>query len=79
MNKPLLVELKSILSYAINSENPAFRRKAFEFAMELLSEMSMDFTMAEKAVKLEIEGKQNEANKWVERILNSVDEEEISE
>jgi len=79
MIKPLLLELKAILSHILNIENKVLRRKSLEFAMELLSEVEMDYTKAEKALKAEIQGKREKADEWIEKILEDVDKIEYSE
>ncbi|MBI5392080.1 hypothetical protein HZB00_03710 [Candidatus Woesearchaeota archaeon] len=79
MNKPLLVELKAILSHILNSDNKSLRRRSLEFAMELLSMVEMDFTKAEKALQAEIRGKRKEADSWIEKILTDIDKEEYSD
>lgn len=79
MNAALVYTLKDVLSYVLNSENKNLRRKALEFAMELLSEMEMDFTMAEKGLKAEIENRKEEADKWIEKILEDLDKVEYEE
>lgn len=73
-----MLELKNVLSYILNIDNISLRRKALEFAMELLTEVEMDFTKAEQALKAEIAGDQKEANKWIERILLDIDKTEYS-
>ena len=78
MNKPLVLELKAILSYILNIDNKGLRRKSLEFSMELLSEMEMDYTKAEKALKAEIKGERKTADEWIEKILEDVDETEYS-
>ncbi len=47
--------------------------------MELLSEVEMDYTKAEKALKAEIQGKREKADEWIEKILEDVDKIEYSE
>lgn len=79
MNAALVYTLKDVLSYVLNSEKKNLRIKALEFAMELLSEMEMDFTMAEKGLKAEIENRKDEANKWIEKILEDLDKVEYEE
>lgn len=78
VNKPLVMELKSILSYILNIQNKGLRRKSLEFAMELLSEIEMDYTKAEKALKAEIKGERKTADEWIEKILSDLDETEYS-
>ena len=78
MNKPLVMELKGILSYVLNIDNKGLRRKSLEFSMELLSEIEMDYTKAEKALKAEIKGEKKQADEWIERILDELDETEYS-
>ena len=78
MNKPLVMELKSILSYILNIDNKSLRRKSLEFSMELLSEIEMDYTKAEKALKAEIKGERKLADDWIEKILADLDETEYS-
>lgn len=79
MNAALVYTLKDVLSYVLNSENKNLRRKALEFAMELLSEMEMDFTMAEKGLKAEIENKKDDADMWIEKILQELDKVEYED
>ena len=76
MTKPLVLELKALLSYVLNIDNKGLRRKTLEFAMELLSEIEMDYTKAENALKAEIKGNRKEADKYIEQILQDVDETE---
>ena len=73
MTPPLVMELKSILTHILNIDNKGLRRISLEFAMELLSEIEMDYTKAEKALKAEITGKRKEADEWIERILLDLD------
>jgi hypothetical protein len=79
MNAALVYTLKDVLSYVLNSENKNLRRKALEFALELLSEMEMDFTKAEKGLKAEIENKKDDADMWIEKILSDLDKVEYEE
>ena len=72
----VLMELKGVLTYLLNSKNVDLRKKGLEFAMELLSELEMDFTKAEKALKAELKGDKKTASKIVEDILNDIDKEE---
>ncbi len=73
MTKPLVMELKAILTYILNIDNKSLRRKSLEFSMELLSEIEMDYTKAERALKAEITGKRKEADELIESILDDVD------
>lgn len=79
MNAALVYTLKDVLSYVLNSENKSLRRKAFEFALELLSEMEMDFTNAEKGLKAEIENRKDTADQYIEKILSDLDKVEYEE
>lgn len=79
MNAALVYTLKDVLSYVLNSENKNLRRKALEFAMELLSEMEMDFTNAEKGLKAEIENRKDAADQYIEKILSDLDKVEYKE
>lgn len=78
-NEAMIFTLKDVLSYTLNSENKLLRRKSLEFAMELLSDMEMDFTKAEKGLKEEIAGHKDEADKWIDKILEDLDDVEYSE
>jgi hypothetical protein len=71
--KPLLMEMKAILSHILNSNNISLRRKSLEFVLELMSVNEMDFKKAEMALKCEMNGKQDETNKWINRILLDID------
>ena len=61
--KPVLMELKGLLSDALISEKSDLRIKLLNGSMELLTELEMDFRKIEKAIKLELNGKTEEANK----------------
>lgn len=70
---PPLKEVKAILSYILNTDNKNLRRKSLEFTMELLSEMEMDYTKAEKALQAEIKGERKTADELIEKILFDLD------
>ena len=76
MTKPLVLELKALLTYILNSENTKLRIKTLEFSMELLSEMEMDWLVAEQALKAELKGEHTKADDLIEKILDAVDKEE---
>lgn len=79
MNDGMIYTLKDVLSYVLNCDNKSLRRKALEFAMEWLSNMEMDFTKAEKGLKAEIANNREEADRWIEKILEDLDKVEYSE
>ena len=74
----ILKEAKAILCYILNSENVNLRRRALEFVMELLSEVEMDYTKAEEAIKAEIAGDKKKSDKLIEKILLDIDKVEYS-
>ena len=76
---PPLKEVKAVLSYILNSNNKALRRKSLEFVMELLSEVEMDYTKAEQALKAEIKGERKKADEFIEHILSDIDKQEYGE
>ncbi|MBS3159236.1 hypothetical protein J4436_00440 [Candidatus Woesearchaeota archaeon] len=75
---PLLMELKKLLTETLNSENSSARKKALEGSMELLTELEMDISKIEKAIKFEIKGESEEANKIIEKELDEINEEEYN-
>ena len=77
--KPVLMELKGLLSDALISEKSDLRIKLLNGSMELLTELEMDFRKIEKAIKLELNGKTEEANKMIEKELDEINEEEYVE
>jgi len=79
MTKPLLMELKELLSDALNSEKTSFRQKALSGAMELMSELEMNDAMAEKALKLELGGEIEKADAVITKILEKIDTDEYSD
>ena len=79
MTKPLLLELKKLLSNALNSEKTSLKQKLLEDAMELMSELEMDDSMAEKALKAELSNKRKEADIIINKILNDVNADEYSD
>lgn len=76
--KPLLMELKGLLTEILNSEDTELRKKALEGSMELITELEMDISRIEKAIKFEIKGEYEEANKLIEKELDVIDEEEYN-
>lgn len=78
MAKPLILELKALLSYILNSDNKPLREKTLAFAMTLLSEIEMDWRPAERALKEELLGHRKEADALIEKILDAVDKEEYA-
>ncbi len=79
MTKPLIAEIKALLTYILNTDNKSLRKKTLEFVMELLSEIEMNWKLAEKALKEELKGNRKAADKLIEQILNDVEKEEYSE
>jgi len=67
------MEMKAVLSHILLSNNISLRRKTLEFVLELMSINEMDFKKAEEALKCEMNGKQDETNKWINRILLDID------
>ena len=79
MTKPLLMELKKLLSNALSSDKSSLRQKLLNDAMELMSELEMDDSMAEKALKAELSNKRKEADIIINKILNDVNADEYSD
>ncbi len=79
MKKPLLVEVKGLLTHILNSDNQALRVKTLELVMIVLSETEMDAVKAENALKAELKNKHKEADALIEKILVDVDKEEYSD
>src|SRR3989344_717025 len=79
MTKPLLMELKKLLSNALSSDKSSLRQKLLNDAMELMSELEMDDSMAEKALKAELSDKRKEADVIINKILNDVNADEYSD
>ena len=79
MTKPLLLELKKLLSNALSSDKSSLRQKLLNDAMELMSELEMDDSMAEKALKAELSDKRKEADVIINKILNDVNADEYSD
>ncbi|GEM_PF-1990341 len=76
MTKPLVLELKALLTYILNSDNTKLRVKTLEFTMELLSELEMDWRPAEQALKEELKKHHAQADDLIETILDAVNKEE---
>ena len=79
MTKPLLLELKKLLSNALSSDKSSLRQKLLNDAMELMSELEMDDSMAEKALKAELGNNRKEADIIINKILNVIDADEYSD
>lgn len=73
--KPVLMELKGVLTKVLNSEGE-LRIKLLNGALELLTELEMDFRPIEKAIKLELKGQTEDVNNLVLDVLKEVDKEE---
>lgn len=78
-NEGIVISLKDVLSYILNSNNKSLRKQGLEFAMEWLADIEMDFTKAEKGLKAEISNNPQEADKWIEKILDDLDKVEYKE
>ena len=76
--KPLLMELKGLLTEVLNSQDSELRKRALEGSMELLTELEMDISRIEKAIKFEIKNEHEEANKLIEKELEIIDDEEYT-
>ncbi len=77
--KPLLMELKKLLSNALSSDKTSLRQKLLGDIMELMSELEMDDSMAEKALKAELNNDKKEADAIINKILNDVNSDEYSD
>ena len=73
------MELKKLLSNALSSDKSSLRQKLLNDAMELMSELEMDDSMAEKALKAELSDKRKEADVIINKILNDVNADEYSD
>lgn len=69
------MELKGVLTKVLNSEGE-LRIKLLNGALELLTELEMDFRPIEKAIKLELKGQTEDVNNLVLDVLKEVDKEE---
>jgi len=72
--KPLVMEIKALLSDFLISDDVKLRRKFLEDAQELFNQLEMDENGILKALKAEVDGKKEMANKRVEGLLEEIDE-----
>ena len=72
MTKPLLVEIKYLLTNALNSDKSSLRKRCLEDVMNLMEEMEMDSEKAEMAIKAEMDGKKELADSFIQKILKEV-------
>ena len=72
--KPLVMEIKVLLSDFLISDDVKLRRKFLEDAQELFNQLEMDENGILKALKAEVDGKKEMANKRVEGLLEEIDE-----
>lgn len=68
------MEIKALLSDFLISDDVKLRRKFLEDAQELFNQLEMDENGILKALKAEVDGKIEMANKRVEGLLEEIDE-----
>jgi flagellar hook-associated protein FlgK len=71
--KPLIMEIKALLSDFLVAEDEKLRRKLLEDAQELLNEIRMGGDILQ-ALKSEVDGHIDAADKRVKEILKKIDE-----
>lgn len=76
MAKPLILEIKFLLTSILNNKDRELRARTLKDVMDLLSELEMDTKRAEEAIKsLEIKD-DKKVDKLIEQILKDVDKQE---
>ena len=76
MPKPLIIEIKFLLTSILNNKDKGLRIRTLSDVMKLLDELQMDSTKAEEAIKV-LENKDDKrADRLIEEILKDVDKNE---
>ena len=76
MPKPLIIEIKFLLTSILNNKDKGLRMRTLSDVMKLLDELQMDSTKAEEAIKV-LENKDDKrADRLIEEILKDVDKNE---
>ena len=76
MPKPLIIEIKFLLTSILNNKDRGLRMGTLSDVMKLLDELQMDSTKAEEAIKV-LENKDDKrADRLIEEILKDVDKNE---
>ncbi len=76
MARSLILEIKFLLTSILNNKDREFRSRTLGEVMDLLSEIEMNTTKAEEAIKaLEVKD-EKKADKLIEQMLKDVDKQE---
>lgn len=73
MTRPLVLELKGLLSDVLSSEKEHLREKMLNDALNLMEELQLDSKQIIKAMKSELEGKKEKVDAIVKKTLEEVD------